>query len=118
MKNYSSKISQDDYNKFNKIKATACREFGIPIADISGKTIQSTQATLVKKIISYLAWRHTNLSAKHIALMQNAVARTAYNHIEEVKFYIENPASSYCEFPEKYANIIKALDYEDGSNVT
>jgi chromosomal replication initiation ATPase DnaA len=111
---YSKSISPADYKKFHKIKKVTCDEFKIPIADLGVKTITSTQATLARKIISYLAYRHTNLSAKHIALMQNSVARTAYNHIEEITFFLENPASSYGGFVEKYANIIKELNYEDG----
>ncbi len=112
MDEYSRSISTKDYNLYHRIKKVVCKEYNIPIADISGESIMRTEGTLARKTISFLSYKHTNFGAKHIARLQNLTPRTIYNHVDEVGFWLKTPQHSYGGFMEKYKNIIKDLDYD------
>ena len=109
---YSKNISQKDYHTYHRIKMAACKEFNIPVADISGDVIMKHEAKEAMMIISYLTHRHSRLSHKHISKLQNLVVRTIYNHINKVSFWVENPNTTTSDFIKKYNNIIHSLGYD------
>lgn len=112
LKSFSETVPSQDYKIYQKIKMTVCKEFNIPIADISAKVVKSVHGTLANKIITHLAWKHTNLTHKNISFLQKVSLKTIYNHINNVEFMILKPKASYGGFNEKFDNIIKVLGYD------
>ena len=106
---YSKVVSRSDFNIFHRIQKVTCEEYNIPIADISRRHSTDPHHSNAKRTISYMTSQKTKLQVKHLVMVQGCTQRTIYNHVDDVKWRLNNP-KGFKDFIEKYNNILKRIE--------